>query len=85
MTTRRQFLAASAALTAASLLPAADAKKPKLRKAVKFSMIGAGKTVRDKFELVKKLGFEGVEMDSPSSVNRYAAVKAHYNRLLRPH
>lgn len=77
MTTRRQFLAASAAtLAATALAPAAEPKKAKLRKAVKYGMIGAGKTVRDKFELVKKLGFEGVEMDSPSGVNRYAAVKA---------
>jgi L-ribulose-5-phosphate 3-epimerase len=76
MNTRRRFLAASAALTTASLLPAADAKKPKLRKAVKYSMIAAGKTVRDKFEVAKRLGFEGVEMDSPSGVNRYAALKA---------
>jgi L-ribulose-5-phosphate 3-epimerase len=76
MNTRRQFLAASAAVATASLLPAADAKKPKLRKAVKYSMIAAGKTVREKFDLAKKLGFDGVEMDSPSGVNRYAALKA---------
>jgi hexulose-6-phosphate isomerase len=45
------------------------AKKPKLRKAVKYSMIGQGKTVQDKFELIKKIGFEGVEIDSPSKLN----------------
>jgi hexulose-6-phosphate isomerase len=76
MPTRRQFLAATAAVATASLLPAADAKQPRLRKAVKYSMIAAGKTVRDKFDVAKKLGFEGVEMDSPSGVNRYAALKA---------
>ncbi len=77
MTTRRQFLATSAVAAAVALAPAAEPpKKAKLRKAVKYSMIGAGKTVREKFDLVKKLGFEGVEMDSPSGVNRYAAVRA---------
>jgi hexulose-6-phosphate isomerase len=77
MTTRREFLAAGAAVafTAASGLTA-EPRKPKLKKAVKYSMIGGNGTVRQKFELVKKLGFDGVEMDSPSGVNRYAAVKA---------
>ena len=32
-------------------------------------MIGDGKTVQEKFELIKKLGFEGVEIDSPSRLN----------------
>ena len=32
-------------------------------------MIGEGKTVQDKFDLIKKLGFEGVEIDSPSRLN----------------
>ncbi len=77
MPTRRQFLAASAvAVAAVTSLPAADAKKPKLKKAVKYSMIKHNGTVRAKFDLLKKLGFQGVEMDSPSGVNRYAALKA---------
>jgi hexulose-6-phosphate isomerase len=76
MTTRREFLAAGAAAVTLSALPAAEPKKPKLKKAVKYGMIGGSGTVRQKFELVKKLGFEGVEIDSPSGVNRYAALKA---------
>lgn len=76
MTTRRQFLAASAALTAASLLPAADAKKPKLKKAVKYDMIGVKGTPTDKLAAVKKLGFEGVEINSPSGLKLGEVVAA---------
>ncbi len=76
MNTRRQFLAASAALTAAALLPAADAKKPKLKKAVKFSMIGIKGTPTDKFNAIKTLGFQGVEIDSPSGLKLDEVVAA---------
>lgn len=76
MTTRRQFLAASAALTAATLLPAADAKKPKLKKAVKYGMIGIKGTPTDKFNAIKKLGFQGVEIDSPSGLKLDEVVAA---------
>ena len=76
MNTRRQFLAASAALTAAALLPAADAKKPKLKKAVKYGMIGVKGTPTDKFNAIKKLGFQGVEIDSPSGLKLDEVVAA---------
>jgi hexulose-6-phosphate isomerase len=77
--TRRRFLTASLAATtlaggAQGL--AADAGKPKLKKAVKFAMIKVRGTTRDKFELAKKLGFQGVEIDSPSALNRHAALHA---------
>ncbi len=66
---RRDFVQASlagAALLAAGLAPrAAEVKKPKLRKAVKYYMIGPGKTIKEKFELIKRLGFQGVEIDTP--------------------
>ena len=65
---RREFLSTSAgALLAGTAL--ADAKKPVLRKAVKYGMIGPGKNIQEKFELIKKLGFAGVEIDSPSNLN----------------
>ena len=89
---RRAFLQSSAAAAAGAALVgsatgalAADEKKPaaaeaapklKLRKAVKFSMIDEGKTIKDKLELIKSLGFEGVEMDSPSDINREEAKRA---------
>jgi L-ribulose-5-phosphate 3-epimerase len=75
--TRREFLAATAATPLiAAAAPAATAK-PKLKKAVKLSMVNPkGATTLDKFELVKKIGFEGVEIDSPSGVNKLAAKRA---------
>lgn len=62
-------------------LSAADspAAKPPLRKAVKFGMIGAkgdAMSVEEKFALIKRLGFEGVEMDSPSPRSVREAVDA---------
>jgi L-ribulose-5-phosphate 3-epimerase len=73
---RRTFLSASAATIFASSAFADTPKKPKLRKAVKYGMIGEGKTVQDKFELIKKIGFEGVEIDSPSGLNLKEANEA---------
>jgi L-ribulose-5-phosphate 3-epimerase len=64
---RRTFLSASAATVLAGDL-LAEESKPKLKFAVKYGMIGEGKTVKDKFELIKKIGFEGVEIDSPSGL-----------------
>jgi hexulose-6-phosphate isomerase len=78
--TRRTFLGASAALAASAALgdEPKSAKEPKLRFAVKYGMIRpkpAG-SIEDKFNLIKKLGFEGVEFDSPSNVNKEEAVRA---------
>jgi len=74
MQTRRNFLAAAGGLALAG--PALAASKPKLRKAVKYSMIGEGKTPREKFELIKSLGFEGAEMDSPNDLKVEEVAKA---------
>lgn len=61
---RRHFLATAAAVSIAG--PVLATVKPKLKKAVKYGMIGIGATPREKFELIKKLGFDGVELDSPN-------------------
>lgn len=73
---RRTFLSASASAVLAGHLLAEESAKPKLKFAVKYGMIGAGKTVQDKFELIKKIGFEGVEIDSPSGLNLKEANEA---------
>ena len=75
---RRQFgkLTAAAAVALASETSFAKDQAPKLRKAVKFSMVKTNGTVQEKFELVKSLGFEGVELDSPSDIDRKAAQDA---------
>jgi hexulose-6-phosphate isomerase len=73
---RRTFLAASAGTLLTGTAFADTTKKPKLRLAVKYGMIGPGKTIQEKLELVKKIGFEGVEIDSPSNLNLNEANEA---------
>ena len=77
---RREFLTVSAAVTAAVLtgpaLPARDAKKPRLKKAVKYGMIQIKGTHREKLDLAKKCGFVGVEIDSPGTADLDDLVKA---------
>jgi hexulose-6-phosphate isomerase len=65
------LLAAGGALAAARQGP-----RPKLKKAVKYGMIRTRGTIEDKFNLIKKLGFQGVELDSPSRIDRGEAVRA---------
>ncbi len=83
---RRAFLRSTVSVAAGAALLgkvnsraalAADPQaKSRLRKAVKVGMIKDGATFREKFELIKSLGFEGVEMDSPSGANRDEAKQA---------
>ena len=80
---RRDFVRASTGLALAgyaalsgSVAAGADAARPRLRKAVKFDMIKSDAPIEKRFELIKSLGFEGVEINSPSSVNREEAVAA---------
>jgi hexulose-6-phosphate isomerase len=74
---RREFLQAAVAAVAAPAIGfGADKDAPRLRKAVKYGMIRINAPIREKFELIKSLGFQGVEMDSPSDVNKEEAVTA---------
>src|SRR5687767_8352044 len=81
---RRDFLRFAAAATAAALAARAGwaaqsaPKKPRLKKAVKYSMVQVRGSHRDKFELLKKLGFQGTEIDSPGNLNLDELVKARY-------
>jgi L-ribulose-5-phosphate 3-epimerase len=57
--------------------PAVSTRKPLLlRPALKYSMITEGATVLERFSLAKRLGFEGVEIDSPSKLDRAEVVAA---------
>ena len=72
---RRRFLERSAAgaaglLVAGRWLPAARAQEaqqapPRYRKAVKIGMVRVEGSLTDKFKLLKELGFDGIELDSP--------------------
>ena len=71
---------AAAALSSSSWLSAAvaaEAKMPKLRLAVKYGMIRVpDATVEQKLALVKKIGFEGVEIQAPGDINLQELVAA---------
>lgn len=49
---------------------------PRILKSLKFGMIGAGETVREKFELARDAGFDGVELDSPSGLDLDEVIEA---------
>jgi hexulose-6-phosphate isomerase len=49
---------------------AAPPKKAHLRPAIKYSMIAEGTTPEQKLALAKSLGFAGVEVDSPSTLDK---------------
>jgi len=82
----RAGLAGAALLGAGLDLRAADTRKPKLKKAVKYGMIGTGKTIKEKFELIKKLGFQGVEIDTPEGLpNRVELFMAQEETGIKVH
>jgi len=84
--TRRELLVAASAAAGVAFgsLPgralAADEKptEKKFKKALKIGMIRIGQdaTLLDKFRLLKDLGFDGVELDSPSNVTVEEARRA---------
>jgi hexulose-6-phosphate isomerase len=90
--TRRHFLkAAAATIAAGALAPHLLAAPPKLevrkglKKAVKYSMIKLQGSVLDKFQLVKDLGFDGVETDSPGGPNTDEANEAQAKTGVKVH
>ena len=75
---RRHFLAtAGQAVAAAAVLqvspvagkPQTPAKGPKLKKAVKIGMVTDKIPLVDKFSMLKDLGFDGVELNSPDNLD----------------
>lgn len=76
--TRRQFMKTSSAAAAAFALGAPGApgaeqeKQPmrrSIRKAVKLGMVAGEMSLLEKFRLLKELGFDGVELDSPNNLD----------------
>ena len=83
---RRTFLHSTLATTAALAAGAAAAdRKPNLKLAVKYGMIRIDGSIEKKFELIKSLGFQGVELDSPSDVNKDEAIRARDKTDIRIH
>lgn len=64
--TRRTFLHTTAAAALAATTFAADTpKKRKLKKAVNLGMCKDGKTIQEKFQIIKDAGFDGIELNRP--------------------
>src|SRR5438034_2108866 len=92
MPSRRRFLypAIAAPITLAIAArgvagPTTAAVGRKLKKAVKFGMIQTHGSIKEKFELIKSLGFQGVEFDSPADINRDEAVAAQRDTGIKIH
>ncbi|TAG62311.1 MAG: sugar phosphate isomerase/epimerase [Runella slithyformis] len=74
---RRDFLISSAAVVASTaVFGAALPAQPMLKKSLKFGMISEPLSVLDKFKLLKDLGFDGVELDSPNDLSPQEIVNA---------
>lgn len=76
---RRDFVRSCVATAAAALATRAGwalPPKPRLKKAVKYSMVKGNAPARDKFEMLQRIGFRGVEIDSPSGLDLAELVKA---------
>lgn len=68
-------LAATGVLTGDLLAGGGEVRAP-IRKAVKIGMVGEGETLLDKFRLVKELGFDGIELDSPNGLSLEEVIAA---------
>ena len=76
---RRTVLAGLASAPLFMNLKAHSADSPmrgKLKKCCKIGMVGEGDTLVEKFQLLKNVGFDGVEMDGPSGYDWKEVVDA---------
>lgn len=90
MATGAPVLASSAVRVASPAAPqpanaAAQPAARTLKKAVMFGMIHDGKTVMDKFQILKDHGFHGVEMDSPSKIDPKEILEAQEKTGIKVH
>jgi hexulose-6-phosphate isomerase len=68
-------LAATGLHTAVARAGADESARP-YKKAVKWGMVQTDGSILDKFKLLKQLGFDGVELDAPSSLNKDEVIRA---------
>ncbi len=57
-------------------MPGPAPARPRMKKALKYGMIRVEGSVLDKFKLIKELGFDGVEPNSPSDLDRNEVLRA---------
>jgi hexulose-6-phosphate isomerase len=86
---RRSFLATTAlglaALPKLEQFVASEPSKTPFRKAVKIGMVQEGATLKEKFQLLKDLGYDGVELDSPNNLQLNEVIEARDSTELKIH
>lgn len=81
---RRQFLQTTAAVTAGATALTASPRRAaadehgakRIYLSVKWGMIGEGGSVLEKFKLMKELGYDGIELDSPGGPDKQQCLEA---------
>jgi len=79
---RREFVIAAGAAVAATALPRSassadpERKNSRIKKSLKFDMVQVEGSLTDKFKLLKELGFDGVELDSPTKLDKMEILRA---------
>ena len=80
---RRAFLKQAAGASLAFALPgslqgsvSSSQARPLMKKSLKFGMVKEDLSVLDKFKLLKDLGFDGVELDSPNDLREQEVLEA---------
>ncbi|MAW77142.1 MAG: xylose isomerase [Planctomycetes bacterium] len=51
-------------------------REPRLKKSLKIGMVKVGDSILEKFQILKELGYDGVELDSPSSLDWREVLRA---------
>ena len=74
-------VASTAAIAAGTFLANASMQRstaaPRaIKKSLKFGMVHTEGTILEKFRLLRAIGFHGVELDSPSSLDRDEVLRA---------
>lgn len=82
---RKEFIKASAGLVGLSLvnplsMTGATSKsaflKPNIKICLKYGMVKGNMSIVEKFQMLKDIGFDGVEMDSPNDLNNDEVIEA---------
>jgi len=82
---RKEFIKASAGLVGLSLVnplsvtsktTGSTLGKPNINISLKYGMVKGNMSVLDNFQMLKDIGFDGVEMDSPNNLNNDEVIEA---------
>ena len=79
---RRDFIKLGGAALAASQLPSSSltaasiGPKMPIKKSLKYTMVGEDMPIVDQFQMLVDIGFDGVEMESPSDVDIHEVLEA---------